>query len=47
VKPFPDSARIADGRLQVGGVDLASLAGELGTPLNVYCLETLRARASA
>ena len=47
MKPFPDSARIEGGRLQVGGVDLAELAGELGTPLHVYCQETLRAQASA
>ncbi|HEX5261358.1 MAG TPA: diaminopimelate decarboxylase [Gaiellales bacterium] len=47
MKPFPDSAVIADGRLQVGGVDVAGLARELGTPLHVYCLETLRGRASA
>jgi len=47
VKPFPDSAQIAAGRLEIGGVDLAELAQELGTPLHVYCRETLRARASA
>jgi diaminopimelate decarboxylase len=42
---FPDSARIDDGELVLGGVGAATLAEEFGTPLVVYCEETLRARA--
>ena len=44
---LPDSARVEDGRLAVGGVDAAALADEYGTPLYVYCAETLRGRAAA
>jgi diaminopimelate decarboxylase len=44
---FPDSARL-DGRdLVLGGVTASALADELGTPLVVYCEETLRERARA
>ena len=42
---LPDSAATtAKGRLEVGGVDLESLADEFGTPLFVYDEATLRAR---
>jgi diaminopimelate decarboxylase len=42
---FPDSAKVVDGELTVGGVGAAALANEFGTPLVVYCEETIRARA--
>jgi len=42
---FPDSATIVEGRLHLGGVDARHLAETHGTPLVVYCEETLRARA--
>jgi len=42
---FPDSARIDDGELVVGGIRTSELAQRFGTPLVVYCEETLRARA--
>jgi diaminopimelate decarboxylase len=42
---FPDSARVDDGELHVGGVGCAALAERFGTPLVVYCEETLRAQA--
>jgi diaminopimelate decarboxylase len=42
---FPDSARIAGGRLVLGGVRTSELAERFGTPLVVYCEETLRAQA--
>jgi diaminopimelate decarboxylase len=42
---LPASARVAgDGSLSVGGVDLAGLATELGTPLYVYDEAELRGR---
>jgi len=42
---LPDNAAInPDGRLSVGGVDIAELAAEFGTPLFVYDEEHLRAR---
>ena len=44
---LPDSARIPAGRLEIGGVAAADLAGEFGTPLHVYCEATLRNRARA
>jgi diaminopimelate decarboxylase len=44
---FPDSAEVVDGELTVGGVGAAALAQEFGTPLVVYCEETIRARARA
>src|SRR5207244_5236934 len=44
---FPDSAAIERGELTVGGVPAAALADEFGTPLVVYCEETVRARARA
>ena len=43
---LPDGAAIGrDGRLTVGGVDLAELAGRYGTPLYVYDEATIRSRA--
>jgi diaminopimelate decarboxylase len=44
---FPDSASSDRGELAVGGVGASVLAEEFGTPLVVYCEETLRARARA
>ncbi len=42
---FPDSAAIEEGELTVGGVHASELADRFGTPLVVYCEDTLRARA--
>jgi diaminopimelate decarboxylase len=42
---FPASARIEDGELALGGVRASDLATQFGTPLVVYCEETLRAQA--
>jgi diaminopimelate decarboxylase len=44
---FPDSARIERGELEVGGLRASELVREFGTPLVVYCEQTLRARARA
>ena len=44
---FPDSARVEQGELSLGGVSASELAERFGTPLVVYCEETLRARARA
>ncbi len=44
---FPLSAGVEDGRLTLGGVSAADLAVEHGTPLVVYCEETIRAQARA
>jgi diaminopimelate decarboxylase len=44
---FPDSARVEQGRLVLGGVAASELAERFGTPLIVYCEETLRERAHA
>jgi diaminopimelate decarboxylase len=44
---FPDSAAVEDGGLAIGGVRAADLADELGTPLLVYCEQTLRGQARA
>jgi diaminopimelate decarboxylase len=44
---LPDSARIEDGELVLGGARASMLAERFGTPLVVYCEETLRARARA
>jgi diaminopimelate decarboxylase len=44
---FPDSAAIDRGELKIGGVRATELAERFGTPLFVYCEETLRARARA
>jgi diaminopimelate decarboxylase len=42
---FPDSASIEGGELEVGGSRATALAERFGTPLVVYCEDTLRARA--
>jgi diaminopimelate decarboxylase len=42
---FPDTAEIRDGILWVGGASTVDLAAEHGTPLVVYCEETIRAAA--
>jgi diaminopimelate decarboxylase len=44
---FPESAEVRDGELTVGGVGASELADEFGTPLVVYCEQTVRARARA
>jgi len=44
---FPDSARVAEGELSLGGVPTTRLAADHGTPLLVYCEETIRAQAEA
>jgi len=44
---FPDTAKIEDGELSIGGVRATALAEEFGTPLVVYCEETIRAQARA
>ena len=42
---LPDSARIEQGELNLGGLRTSELAERFGTPLVVYCEDTLRARA--
>ena len=42
---FPVSARVENGALVVGGVPAPELADRFGTPLVVYCEETLREQA--
>jgi diaminopimelate decarboxylase len=42
---FPDSARVEGGELRLGGMRAAELAERFGTPLVVYCEETLRSQA--
>src|SRR5689334_3150659 len=44
---FPDSVSLEGGALVLGGVRAADLAAQFGTPLVVYCEETIRARARA
>jgi diaminopimelate decarboxylase len=44
---LPDSAGIESGELTLGGVPASRLAAEHGTPLVVYCAETVRAQARA
>jgi diaminopimelate decarboxylase len=44
---FPDTARIDDGTLSLGGVGAAELIADHGSPLVVYDEATLRARARA
>jgi diaminopimelate decarboxylase len=46
IELFPASARIDDGVLTLGGLTAPELAERFGTPLVVYCEETLRARAA-
>jgi diaminopimelate decarboxylase len=45
--PWPDSARVDDGVLVIGGCRADALAAEYGTPLYVYDAATLRTRARA
>ena len=42
---FPDSAAIEEGELRIAGVRAGALADRFGTPVVVYCEDTLRARA--
>ena len=42
---FPVSTAIESGELSIGGIPARSLAAEHGTPLLVYCEETLRLQA--
>jgi diaminopimelate decarboxylase len=44
---FPLSARVERGELTLGGVPASQLAAQHGTPLVVYCEETIRAQAAA
>jgi diaminopimelate decarboxylase len=44
---FPDSARVEDGELHLGGLSADALAAAYGTPLLVYCEETIRNQARA
>jgi diaminopimelate decarboxylase len=44
---FPDTAEIRDGVLWIGGHSAVELAEEYGTPLVVYCEETIRNAARA
>ena len=44
---FPLTARTDGGELTLGGVDASRLADEYGTPLVVYCEQTIRAQARA
>ena len=44
---FPDSARADEGGLSLGGVPTSELAERFGTPLVVYCEETIGRRAQA
>jgi diaminopimelate decarboxylase len=44
---LPDSAQVDRGELLLGGVSTSTLADEYGTPLLVFCQETLLAQANA
>ena len=44
---LPDTARVEDGELVLGGVRASELAREFGTPVVVYDAATLRANARA
>jgi diaminopimelate decarboxylase len=44
---FPESARIEEGGLTLGGVGSTRLAEEYGTPLLVYCEQTIRSQVRA
>jgi diaminopimelate decarboxylase len=44
---FPLSARVDDSELTLGGVSASRLVADYGTPLVVYCEETIRAQARA
>src|SRR5439155_20198172 len=47
IELFPDTATVEEGELAVGGVRASALAEEYGTPLVVYCRDTVLARARA
>src|SRR5919198_6329962 len=42
---FPDTVAVDSGGLTVGGCAASQLADRFGTPLVVYCEQTIRARA--
>ena len=44
---FPNGATVEDGELTLGGIRASELAAEHGTPLVVYCEQTLLAAARA
>ena len=44
---LPETARIEDGELLLGGVRATELAGEHGTPVLVYCEHTIRTQVRA
>jgi diaminopimelate decarboxylase len=44
---LPSTATVADGELEVAGVRLSTLADEFGTPLVVYCEQTVLDQARA
>jgi diaminopimelate decarboxylase len=45
--PFPASAAVENGTLTIGGVSATALADEFGTPVVVYCRQTLLGAARA
>lgn len=47
IELFPDTATVEDRELAVGGVRASALADEHGTPLVLYCRDTVLARARA
>ena len=44
---LPETARIENGELAIGGLPATRLAAEHGTPLVVYCEQTIRAQVQA
>jgi diaminopimelate decarboxylase len=44
---LPETARIEEGQLSIGGVPATQLAAEHGTPLLVYCEQTIRSQVRA
>src|SRR5713226_652590 len=45
---LPHTARLLDGgHLEIGGLDVTKMADEYGTPLFVFCEQTLRDRCRA
>src|SRR5919201_1446040 len=44
---FPNSAAVENGELMLGGLRSSALADEFGTPLVVYCEQTLQEAARA
>jgi diaminopimelate decarboxylase len=44
---LPETASLESGELELGGLRASTLAAEFGTPLVVFCEETLRAQARA